>query len=65
MFSGGMCLEVLMATIIAWIGLGGLVEEALAPIKDRTVRCCAYGILLTIALLAVAVQKQVTVCALI
>ncbi len=64
MLSGGMCLELLIATIVAWIGLWGLVEEALAPITDRGLRCVAYSMLLGIALFAVGVQKQVTVCAL-
>jgi hypothetical protein len=39
MFTGGMCIEVLIATIIAWIGLWGLVEELLAPITDKRLRC--------------------------
>jgi hypothetical protein len=64
MLSGGMCLELLIATIVAWIGLWGLVEEALVPITDRGLRCVAYCMLLGIALFAVGVQKQVTVCAL-
>ena len=44
--------------------LWGLVEEALAPITDRALRICAYGMLLGVALFAVGVQKQVTVCSL-
>ena len=63
MFSGGMCLEVLLVTIVVWIGLWGLVEEVLAPITDRALRICAYAMLLGVALFAVGVQKQVTVCA--
>jgi hypothetical protein len=64
MFTGGMCIEVLLATIIAWIGLWGLVEEILTPITDKRLRCLAYSSLLCISLISVGVQKQVTVCAL-
>jgi hypothetical protein len=64
MLSAGMCLEVLAATIIAWIGLWGLVDEALQCVTDARIRCCAYASLLVMALVVVGVQKQVTVCGL-
>lgn len=64
MFTSGMCLEVLVATIVAWIGLWGLVEELLQPITDKRLRCFAYCLLLCISLLVAAMQKQVTVCGL-
>jgi len=64
MFTSGMCLEVLVATIVAWIGLWGLVEELLDPIEDKRLRCLAYSLLLCISLLVAGMQKQVTVCGL-
>jgi hypothetical protein len=64
MITGAMCIEVLIATIFAWIGLWGLVEEALAPITDKRLRCLAYSLLLCISLISAGVQKQVTVCGL-
>ena len=64
MFTSGMCLEVLVATIVAWIGLWGLVEELLEPITDKRLRCLAYCVLLCISLIVAGLQKQVTVCAL-
>jgi len=64
MFTSEMCLEVLVATIVAWIGLWGLVEELLDPITDKRLRCLAYSLLLCISLLVAGMQKQVTVCGL-
>jgi len=64
MFTNEMCLEVLVATIVAWIGLWGLVEELLDPITDKRLRCLAYSLLLCISLLVAGMQKQVTVCGL-
>lgn len=64
MFSGGVCIEVLVSTIVVWIGLWGLVEEAVSTIPEKKWKCCAYGCLLCSALIIVAVQQQVTVCAL-
>lgn len=64
MFSGGVCIEVLITTIVAWIGLWGLVEEALSSITAKKWKCAAYGALLGGALLVAAAQQQLTVCAL-
>jgi hypothetical protein len=64
MIAGIMCLEVLVTTIIAWIGIWGLVDEALDNIESKKIRCCVYALLLGAALLAAGLQNQVTVCGL-
>jgi hypothetical protein len=64
MFTGVMCLEVLITTMIAWIGIWGLVDEALSHIEDQKIRCVVYAMLLAAALLAAGLQNQVTVCGL-
>ena len=64
MFTGVMCLEVLITTIVAWIGIWGLVDETLAHIEDHKIRCVVYAMLLGAALLAAGLQNQVTVCGL-
>jgi len=64
MIAGIMCLEVLVTTIIAWIGIWGLVDEALDNIESKRIRCCVYALLLGAALLAAGLQNQVTVCGL-
>jgi hypothetical protein len=64
MITGVLCLEVLVTTIIAWIGIWGLVDEALTHIDDQRIRCVVYAILLGGALLAAGLQNQVTVCGL-
>lgn len=62
--SAVVCVELLFTTILAWVGLWGLVEEALSALESKQARCCVYAALLSAALLSVAVQKQLTVCAL-
>jgi hypothetical protein len=64
MIAGVVCLEVLVTTIIAWIGIWGLVDEALENIDSKKIRCCVYAFLLGAALLAAGLQNQVTVCGL-
>jgi hypothetical protein len=61
---GGMCLELLIVTVIAWVGLWGLVEETLEPITKKWHRVAAYSMLLGIAILFSTLQKTVTVCGL-
>ncbi len=62
MVAGIMCLEVLVTTIIVWIGIWGLVDEALENIGSKKVSCGA--LILGAALLAACLQNQVTVCGL-
>lgn len=63
MYAGALCLEVLTATIIAWIGIWGLIDEFLQCIEDKRHRCFIYAGLFVFALLMVSLQKQMTVCA--
>ncbi len=64
MVSGVVCIELLITTIVAWVGLWGLVEEALSNITEKKWKCAAYGALLGGALLVAAAQQQLSVCAL-
>ena len=60
----GICLEVLLATIVAWVGVWGLGEEMVQLVDSRVIRCCMYATLLGCALLLAAAQRSLTVCAL-
>jgi predicted tellurium resistance membrane protein TerC len=62
--SGILCLEVLLTIIIVWIGVAGLVAEALEHIDSKKIRCSVYSLLLGLGLLAGGLQNQVTVCGL-
>jgi len=64
MVSGVLCIEVLIVTILSWVGLWGLVEEILEPITNKKLRCLIYCLLLCVALLCAGLQKQVTICGL-
>jgi hypothetical protein len=64
MVAGIMCLEVLVTTIIAWIGIWGLVDESLKHIDDQRIRCGVFMLLLGGSLLSAGMQNQVTVCGL-
>jgi hypothetical protein len=64
MVSGVVCLEVLIATIIAWIGIWGLVDEAMCQIQEPKIRCALYASMLGASLLAAGLQNQITVCGL-
>ena len=61
---GIICLEVLIVTVIAWVGLWGLVEEALEPIVKKWHSVAAYAILLGTAIFVATFQKTVSVCGL-
>jgi hypothetical protein len=43
--SAGLCLEVLIATVVAWVGVWGIVDEAVGIVESRAVRCCLYAAL--------------------
>ena len=58
------CVEVLLTTILTWVGLWGLVDETLQLLESRLVRFLIYGTLLGGALLLASVQRGLTVCAL-
>jgi hypothetical protein len=64
MVSGVICLEVLIATIIAWIGIWGLVDEAMCQIQEPKIRCVLYASMLGASLLAAGLQNQITLCGL-
>jgi len=63
--SEGLCLEVLIATVVAWAGVWGIVEEAVDVVESRALRCCLYAALLVGALALAAAQRSVTVCGLV
>lgn len=60
----GVCLEVLIATIIAWVGVWGMVDETVQCLESRLLRCSVYAVLLCGALLLAALQPGISVCAL-
>ncbi len=60
----GMCIEVLLATIIAWVGVWGLADETVQLVESRRLRYCIYACLLGGALLVAGMQRNITVCAL-
>jgi len=60
----GVCMEVLIATILAWIGVWGIADETVQLLESRLLRCCVYAALLLGALLLASLQPGLTVCAL-
>ncbi len=60
----GVCVEVLIATILAWVGLWGIADELVHLIESRLLRCSVYASLLLGALLLASLQPGLTVCAL-
>jgi hypothetical protein len=59
------CLELLPATICAWAGLWGCLDELVRDIKSTRIRFLLYLLVLVIQLVIVTVQKHVSVCSLI
>jgi hypothetical protein len=59
------CLELLVATILAWAGLWGCMDELIGQIKSVKLRFLIYLLVLVIPLVIVTVQKHVSVCSLI
>ena len=62
--SAGLCLEMLLATVIAWVGVWGLVDEEVELVQSRNQRCCIYAALLVGEVSLAAAQCNLTVCAL-
>lgn len=60
----GICVEILMATICAWIGLWGIVDEIVHLLESHVLRCCVYAALLCGALILASLQPGLNVCAL-
>jgi hypothetical protein len=58
------CLEVLIATIIAWICIWALVDEGMCQIQDPKIRCVLYTSMLGASLPATGLQNHITVCGL-
>lgn len=59
------CLELLIATICAWAGLWGCLDELLRNIESARIRFFLYLLVLVIPLVVVTVQNHVSVCSLI
>ncbi len=60
----GVCVEVLVATVVAWVGVWGIADETVQLVESRRARCCIYAALLGGALLVAGLQRSLTVCAL-
>lgn len=59
------CLELLVATILAWAGLWGCLDELVGNINSTKLRVLAYFLVCIIPLIIVTVQNHVSVCSLI
>ena len=62
--SAELCLEVLVVTILAWVGVWGIVQELVEIVENRRVRCCLYAALVVVAVVLAALQRSLSVCAL-
>jgi len=58
------CLELLIATIFAWAGVWGCVDEVVQNIKSARLRFLAYFIVMVTPLIIVTLQNRVSVCSL-
>ena len=61
--SAELCLEVLVVTIIAWVGVWGIVQELVEIVESRPVRCCLYAALVVVVVVLPALQRSLSVCA--
>lgn len=58
------CLELLVATICAWAGLWGCVDELAKLLEKAYQRFLLYLLLLVLPLVVVTVQNHASVCSL-
>ena len=58
------CLELLVATILAWAGLWGCVDELIRQMESVYKRVALYLLLCIVPLLVVTLQNHVSVCSL-
>jgi hypothetical protein len=58
------CLELLFATVCAWAGLWGCLDELMQNIKSPAGRFAVYLLVLVIPLVVVTLQNRVSVCSL-
>jgi len=42
----GVCVEVLVATVVAWVGVWGITDETVQLVQSRAARYCIYAALL-------------------
>ncbi len=54
----------LLATVIVWVGVWGLVDEAVELVQSRNQRCFIYAMLVIGAVALATAQRSLTVCAL-
>lgn len=59
------CLELLVATILAWAGLWGFLDELVRNIQSTKLRVLVYLLVCVVPLIVVTVQNHVSVCSLI
>jgi hypothetical protein len=58
------CLELLVATICAWAGLWGCLDELVQNIKSARGRVLVFLLVLAAPLLVVTLQSRVSLCSL-
>jgi hypothetical protein len=58
------CLELLVATICAWAGLWGCLDELVQNLQSAKLRFLVYFLVLVIPLVVVTLQNRVSVCSL-
>ena len=58
------CLELLVATICAWAGLWGSLDELVQNLQSAKLRFLVYFLVLVIPLVVVTLQNRVSVCSL-
>ena len=58
------CLELLVATICAWAGLWGCLDELVQNLQSAKWRFLVYFLVLVIPLVVVTLQNRVSVCSL-
>ena len=59
------CLEVLAATIVAWAGVWGCIDELMLKIDNTYVRVALYVLLSVVPLTSVTLLNHVSICTLV
>ena len=60
----GVCVEVLIMTIVVWAAVWGLLEELLNGVEEKKIRLCVYAAILLSTLFVAKEWAHISMCVL-
>ena len=60
----GVCVEVLIMTIVVWAAVWGLLEELLKGVEEKKIRLCVYAAILLSTLFVAKEWAHISMCVL-